>query len=88
MDKWEYKAYHDGTQQWYIERPRGEPPFCYIERVVGDKSRRKRWRIVDRRGGDDVSKVGPYPPTLSPPFKSLDAAKATFMVLLAAGQFD
>ena len=88
MDEWEFKAWTDGTQQWRIERLRGEPPFCYIERVVGDKSRRKRWRIVDRRGNDEMSNEGLYPPALSPPFKSLDAAKATFMVLLAAGQFD
>lgn len=88
MDEWEYKSWPDGTQQWCLERPDGEPPFCYIERVVSDKSRRKQWRIVDRRGDNEVSRDGLYPPTLSPPFKSLDAARATFMVLLAAGQFD
>lgn len=87
-DEWEYRSWPDGVQQWRIDLPIGEPPFCYIERVVGDKSRRKLWRIVDRRGNDVEADEGMYPPPLSPPFKSLDAAKATFMILLAAGQFD
>lgn len=88
MDEWEHEKWPDGCDQWRIVLPKGKPPFCYIERVLGDKSRRKRWRIVDRRGNDAVSQDGLYPPTLSSPFLSLNDAKVTFLILLAAGQLD
>lgn len=85
-DGWRYSDWADGTQQWaYVEGD--APPRVFIERVVGDKSRRKRWAIVDRRPpGQHVDTM--YPPKLAGPFPTLESAKAAYRVLRAAGRFD
>jgi len=85
-DDWSYETWPDGVEQWHYTP--AKTCLCTVERVVGPKSRRKLWRVVDRRGWAEVDVRGMYPAPLSKPFKSLDQAKVMFLILLAAGQLD
>lgn len=77
---WAYREFDDGIQQWALSEP--TPPTVFIERVTG-KSRRRRWVIADRRDPKDV--FTKYPPKIAGPFPTLEAAKAAYRVMRAAG---
>jgi hypothetical protein len=82
-DKWLYRVFKDGTQQWLPlpdmnENSIGWPPAIFVERVLRPNSKRKRWCIVDR-----TSSRAFYPPKIAGPFKSADAAKAALLIYLA-----
>lgn len=83
---WTFRSFDDGTEQWRLDNM-GPFSAVNVERVVGPKSRRKRWRIVDRRPRN-VRKEALYPPTIGPPFKDSDQAKTVYLVMLAAGLLD
>jgi hypothetical protein len=75
---WQFKRWNDGNEQ--VSTLEGRASSMFIERVDQPKSRRKWWRVVDRRGaGEEL-----YPPALSAPFKNLEAAKAAYLVIVAA----
>ena len=77
--EWHHNLWSDGNE--LVRTGTGEA-HIFIERVHGPKSRRKRWVVTDRRGTDqDVL----YPPKLAGPFKNLDVAKVTYLMLKAAG---
>ena len=80
--RWQYLVWEDGNEQVYADDAPNAPIF--IERVVGPKSRRKRWVIVDRRGLKDGDSTA-YPPKLAGPFKNLDVAKVAYLMLVSAG---
>lgn len=79
--EWRFMRWSDGNEQVCLvtDRYRSE---LFIERVDAPKSRRKRWRVVSRKGLDNDTC---YPPALSPPFKDLDAAKVAYLIALASG---
>lgn len=80
---WRLVTHPDGTQQVHSFAIKW-PPQIFIERVVCENSRRKRWCVVDRRPPGDWDKKK-YAPKLAGPFPSLDAAKAAYLMILAAG---
>jgi hypothetical protein len=86
MGEWLLREFDDGTLQWSHD---GSSPYAavFIEKVVGPKSRRKQWHIVDRRPRNRGANIK-YPPTISPPFKDIKTAKVAFLVMLAAGLLD
>ena len=86
VNDWVFRSFDDGTQQWRFAKL-GAFNSVFVERVVGPKSRRKRWRVVDRRPRN-LRKETLYPPTIGPPFKESDQAKTAFLVMLSAGLLD
>lgn len=81
--------FDDGTQQCFPEATAFAdrwPPDIFIERVLGEGSRRKQWHIVDRRGKKGECSI--YPPTLAGPFPTLDGAKVALLLMKAAGDLD
>jgi len=74
---WSVFYYPDGLEQIRL-RERENKGKLYIERVNRPKSRRIRWCVVDRTINDRL-----YPPRIAGPFKELDAAKATYLLLLS-----
>ena len=86
VDDWTFRSFNDGTEQWRFHQL---GPFAAVnlERVVGPKSRRKRWRIADRRPRNDDYDLK-YPPAIGKPFKDIETAKVAYLVMLAAGLLD
>lgn len=74
---WEFAEWSDGNQQvWNDDIKEG----LYIERIVGEKSRRKRWCIVDRRAAKSYAL---YPPKVAGPFPTLEGAIVAYKILNA-----
>lgn len=80
-DWWRETKFPDGTEQLW-NRFDGYPPRIFIERVVGAKSRRKNWCVVSRNPPDQ-HKNTKYPPKISGPHRTLDAAKAAYLIYIA-----
>lgn len=68
----------DGNQQW--ARQANNVLYLYIERVLGEKSRRKRWCIVSR--ALDSEENIKYPPKVAGPFPNIKAAMAAYMLMI------
>lgn len=81
-DGWRLVTHPDGCQQvskWDVTWPH----TVFIERVVSATSKRKRWCVVDRKPPDKWAKKL-YAPKLAGPFPDLDAAKAAYLMIMAA----
>ena len=76
---WVHRKWADGTEQFAtmeVMESAGNT-FYAVERVVGDKSKRKQWRVVNRGADSDVK----YPPVIGEPFKELTDAMAACEVI-------
>ena len=80
-DGWWHVNHRDGTEQ-VAGKSTNKTRNIFIERVNKVMSRRKHWCVVDRRGPKGNSLM--YPPKLSGPYKDLDAAKAEYLMIVAA----
>jgi hypothetical protein len=84
---WVYREWDDGVQQWvnlknYLEEC---PKQDYlVERVAGEKSKRKQWYVVNRHDDDEGDKwcFGRYPPKVAGPFPNPESAKLALLLLL------
>lgn len=79
-DRWCKRDWPDQLQQVYLLTAVDDRVHDFIiERVVGEKSRRKRWVIVDR----SFTHGDLYPRKVAGPFPNLDAAKVAYLILRA-----
>jgi hypothetical protein len=75
---WTYRKWSDGTEQWAFNDERE----VYVERVMRPDSRRKRWALVSRHDPDSEDRYNNclYPPKISGPFPTLEAARVAYLV--------
>jgi hypothetical protein len=79
---WLLATHADGTQQVYSLDHKW-PPVMFIERVVREKSRRKRWCVVCREPIERWSRAM-YGPKIAGPFPNLESAQAAYLIIVSA----
>ena len=80
---WVHRKWDDGTEQFAtmeVLESAGKK-FYAVERIVGDKSKRKQWRVVNRGDDSNLSEHSKYPPAIGEPFKELTDAMAACEVI-------
>ena len=83
MVEWINTIHADGTEQWCVNEP--WPATLFVERIVGPKSRRKHWVVVSRCPPERWARAK-YAPKLAGPFKTLEGAKAAYLMCLSANK--